>query len=173
MSNFGSDDIVIVFDNSAGTTVNVSQSILELNGVDVEAMLEESHTFGDSWVENLPVGVNKVGDITMKGFYDDDADTGFNFMFKNVGETRTFAVTWGSTKITTVEAVIKNYRRLPSRGELTKAEAVLETAYEAAEDGLDEAHSYLKRQWRQRPVAVAATVLGVGMLIGIALGSRR
>jgi ElaB/YqjD/DUF883 family membrane-anchored ribosome-binding protein len=54
-----------------------------------------------------------------------------------------------------------------------KAEAVLETAYEAAEDGLDEAHSYLKRQWRQRPVAVAATVLGVGMLIGIALGSRR
>ena len=122
MSNFGSDDIVIVFDNSAGTTVNVSQSILELNGVDVEAMLEESHTFGDSWVENLPVGVNKVGDITVKGFYDDDADTGFNFMFNDPGNaatasggTRTLKVTWGGTKTTTVEVLIKNYRRLPTR----------------------------------------------------------
>lgn len=125
MANFGSDDIVIVFDNSAGTTVNVSQSIQELNGIDVEALIEESHTFGDSWVEQLAVGVNKVGDITVKGLYDDDSDTGFNSMFKNIGETRTFSVTWGSTKITSVEVVIKNYRRLPARGTLTKAEAVL------------------------------------------------
>lgn len=48
-----------------------------------------------------------------------------------------------------------------------------EEMYEAAEDGLDEAHAFLKRQWSERPVAVTATALGVGLLIGLLLGSRR
>jgi hypothetical protein len=52
-----------------------------------------------------------------------------------------------------------------------------EDAYEAAqtaiEDGFDEAHRYLKRQWRERPMAVAAAALGLGIVIGLLLGSRR
>jgi ElaB/YqjD/DUF883 family membrane-anchored ribosome-binding protein len=54
-----------------------------------------------------------------------------------------------------------------------RAEEAYEAAQEAIEDGLDEAHSYLKRQWRERPIAVAATTLGVGLVIGLLLGSRR
>ncbi len=61
-----------------------------------------------------------------------------------------------------------------------RAEAALESAREAldaakgaVEDGLDDTHRYLKRQWRERPVAVAATAVGVGLLVGLLLGSRR
>ena len=54
-----------------------------------------------------------------------------------------------------------------------RAEEGLEAAQAAIEDGLDDAHHYLKRQWRVRPVAVAATALGVGLVLGILLGSRR
>lgn len=54
-----------------------------------------------------------------------------------------------------------------------RAEEAYEAAHAAVEDGLDEAHRYLKRQWRERPVAVAATAVGVGLLIGLLLGSRR
>ena len=54
-----------------------------------------------------------------------------------------------------------------------RAEDVLERAHAAVEDGLDEAHRYLKRQWRERPVAVAATALGAGGIIGLLIGSRR
>lgn len=54
-----------------------------------------------------------------------------------------------------------------------RAEEAYEAAHAAVEDGLDEAHRYLKRQWRERPVAVAATAVGVGVLIGLLLGSRR
>jgi ElaB/YqjD/DUF883 family membrane-anchored ribosome-binding protein len=54
-----------------------------------------------------------------------------------------------------------------------RAEEAFESAYEAAEDGLDEAHAYLKRQWEDRPVAVAATALGVGLIIGLLIGGRR
>ncbi len=61
-----------------------------------------------------------------------------------------------------------------------RAEAALESAREAldaakgaVEDGLDDTHRYLKRQWKERPVAVAATAVGVGLLLGLLLGSRR
>jgi len=56
-----------------------------------------------------------------------------------------------------------------------RAEEAYEAAHAAVEDGLDEAHRYLKRQWRERPVAVAATAVGVGLLIGLLIGggSRR
>jgi ElaB/YqjD/DUF883 family membrane-anchored ribosome-binding protein len=54
-----------------------------------------------------------------------------------------------------------------------RAEEMLEDAHVAIEDGLDEAHHYLKRQWRERPVAVAATAMGIGLIVGLLLGSRR
>jgi len=54
-----------------------------------------------------------------------------------------------------------------------RAEKTYEAAHDAVEDGLDQAHRYLKRQWRERPVAVAATAVGVGVLIGLLLGGSR
>ena len=54
-----------------------------------------------------------------------------------------------------------------------RAEEMFEDAHDAIEDGLDEAHRYLKRQWRERPIAVAATALGIGLVAGLLLGSRR
>ena len=51
----------------------------------------------------------------------------------------------------------------------------LEHGYEYVEGGFDEMHVFMKRQWRQRPVAVAATAIGIGLLVGMALrgGGRR
>lgn len=57
-----------------------------------------------------------------------------------------------------------------------RAEEAFEHAHELLEDGLDDAHSYVKRQWRERPLAVAATAAGVGLLIGLLIAgstSRR
>jgi len=129
---YGSDDVVVDMDSTAGTTVNITQSVLEINGVDVEAMLEESHTMGDSWAENLYTGLRKSNEITLKGFFDDDSDTGTDFMWNDPGNTktsgggtRTLKILFGGTKSFTVETWIKNYRRLPSRGALTKCEVVL------------------------------------------------
>lgn len=54
-----------------------------------------------------------------------------------------------------------------------RAEEAYQAATEAVEDGIDEAHRYLKRQWRERPLAVAATTLGIGVLIGVLIGGSR
>jgi ElaB/YqjD/DUF883 family membrane-anchored ribosome-binding protein len=54
-----------------------------------------------------------------------------------------------------------------------RAEDAYEAAHAAIEDGIDEAHRYLKRQWRERPITVAAAALGIGVLLGALLTSRR
>jgi ElaB/YqjD/DUF883 family membrane-anchored ribosome-binding protein len=54
-----------------------------------------------------------------------------------------------------------------------RAEEAYAAAHAAVEDGLDEAHRYLKRQWRERPLAVAATAVGIGMILGMLLAGRR
>ena len=54
-----------------------------------------------------------------------------------------------------------------------RAEEAYEAAHAAVEDGLDTAHRYMKRQWRDRPLAVTASAVGVGLILGLLLGSRR
>lgn len=139
MAKWNSSNIRIQFDRSDATTLtNMSSYITEFNGINIEAMLQESHTFGDSWVEKLFAGLNQIGDVTLKGFYDDTATTGPNAIFNDVGNVattgtglRTLEITWDSvaqaagSRTFTVETIIKAYNRLPSRGGLTMFEAVL------------------------------------------------
>lgn len=54
-----------------------------------------------------------------------------------------------------------------------RAEEAYEAAHAAIEDGLDDAHRYMRRQWKDRPLAVTGTALGVGLLVGLLLASRR
>lgn len=54
-----------------------------------------------------------------------------------------------------------------------RAEEAYAGAHAAIEDGLDEAHRYLKRQWRERPLAVAAAAAGAGFILGLLLAGRR
>lgn len=130
MAKYGANSIVIEYDNSAGTTTDITQYVQECNGFDIEAVLEESHTFGDAWVEQQFVSLRKVGDITLKGMFDDAAAA--NTVFNDPGNTltansttRTLRITWGGTKTSAVETWVKNYRRMPARGTITKFELVL------------------------------------------------
>lgn len=56
---------------------------------------------------------------------------------------------------------------------LSAAEDALEAAYDAAEEGVDEARVYLRRQFRDHPLAVAGVALGVGVLLGVLISNRR
>ncbi len=59
-------------------------------------------------------------------------------------------------------------------GAREKAGEAWEHGYEYVEGGFDELHVFMKRQWRERPVVVAASAVGIGLLLGMALrGGRR
>lgn len=131
MAKYGSSSLNIQIDSTeGGTLTDISQHVLSINNVDVEGMTEESHTFGDAWVESLPIGVRKMNDIVLEGFFDDAASTGPNAIFIGVQNspanlTRTLQLTWGGTKVTTVEVWIAKYERLGTRGNLTRYRATL------------------------------------------------
>ena len=128
MATYNSSNVIIQFDRADGTTLeNMTQSITEFNGIPIQAMVEETHTFGDSWVERTFAGVKDIGEVTLKGYYNDTATTGSDAMFNAVGNTvpRTLTITWGGTKTTSFETTIKSYNRIPGRGALTKFEVTL------------------------------------------------
>lgn len=133
MAKYGSPSLVIEFDNSGGTLVDITQHVLEINGVKISAILEESHSFGDAWFESLAVGLRKMAPVTIQGFYDDAASTGpdalfglANFPSGPAATTRTLRITWGSTKTTTVEMLIGDYERQATRGQIHRYAATLQ-----------------------------------------------
>lgn len=121
MTKYGSDDFTIeVDDDEGGTLTDISAYVDEYSGFEIQALTEESHAFGDSWVEHLYSGVRMAGDVTFTGFYDDVA-SGPNAIFAGQeGETRTLKLTWGSTKTSTVETIVQQFTRTPNRGGSTR-----------------------------------------------------
>lgn len=124
MAKYGSKDLVIKVDNSAGTLVDLTQYIDTINEVNVGARLQDATTFGDQWVEQIFTGLREAQPVTIEGFYDDTATSGPDAVLYGggaaLGQVRTLEITWGGTKTTTVETVITNYVRRATRGELTR-----------------------------------------------------
>lgn len=131
VAKYGSADVVIEIDGAdGGALVNISQHVQEINDISVERLMEdESQTFGDAWFEALQTGIRRMQPIEISGYYDDTAITGpdaiLNVAAITHAVTRTFAVTYGSTKKTTVEVWIAKYVRKPTRGKLTRYSATL------------------------------------------------
>lgn len=129
MANYGSPSVIIQFDNTAGSLVTITQYVTEIGGIKVHADTEDGHTFGDSYAEALDTGFRRMDPIAVKGFFDDTATGGPDFLFWNagasIGNTRSLKVTYGGTKTTTVETIIQEYTRLPLLEKLNKYEAVL------------------------------------------------
>jgi hypothetical protein len=128
MAKYGSDQVKIEIKDGvdgAGSYQDVSVDVLDLPAVDIEALVEEGHGFSEAWVRNLATGLKKVADITIKGFYDDTASTGTHALFNRAGVITDLKVTWSTGVTTEIPVLIKNYRRIATRGELTKFEAAL------------------------------------------------
>jgi len=54
-----------------------------------------------------------------------------------------------------------------------KAEAAFGQAAEFTEDTIEDAHVFMRRQMRDRPLAVVGAAVGIGVLIGLAMSSSR
>lgn len=127
MTRYGYPDLKIEFDNSSDALQDMSQYVMDTPpSFDREAILEEITAAGDNDEAHAKVGLSKVNTIELGGAFDDTAATGPDVIFNAIGDTRTLKVTWGSTKTSQVECVIKNYVRNAVRGELTKFTVTLQ-----------------------------------------------
>ena len=125
MAKYGSPSVTVTF---GGT--DMTQHTQTINGLDLESIMEESHSFGDSWFESLATGLKKFSDITLGGLYDDTVTTGPDAKYSVTASgpstsTTTLVITYGGTKTTTASVFIKKYSRKLVRGSLHKYEVVL------------------------------------------------
>jgi hypothetical protein len=94
---------------------------------ETEAILELSHTLGDSWQEHLPTGVQKAM-LSTQGFFD-DATASVNAALSGNQQTSRVVCygvegnTIGKTFVGLTGAFGAKYTRISSRGELHKAHA--------------------------------------------------
>ena len=124
MAKYGPSDLIISVDDSGDSPVTVTAFIDSQTAVEIEAIIEESHSFGKSWVEHLFTGIKRMSELTFVGFYD-DAAANFDAIFIGIGGTRTVLLTWGSSKTTSFEAIITKYVRTAGRNASTRATATL------------------------------------------------
>lgn len=130
MANYGQPDFKISIGSASGTTAlsDISQYVMTINGVDIEAITQQSDAFGDSWVEHLYVGVKKMNDIVIGGFYDDAAATGPHALMGQTscyGADRLFELNFGASDVCNGRCIIAKYSRMPSRGQLTGYQVTL------------------------------------------------
>lgn len=136
MGNSIPAEVTVFVDDSGGTPRDMTQFVMTIGDVSIEQLLEEKHSFGDSWEESLPVGVGKVADFELGGLYDDTAaasggpDAILRITTPDLPSTGTRTVkiqykTTGGTKSTAVECYRLKYSASPDRNGLTKFKATL------------------------------------------------
>lgn len=111
MAKYSSADYKIEFDNAGGTLVDMSAYITDADAMDIEMATEEITPFSSAVETHASAGVASTKDISLKGFYDDTATTGPHVIFNALGSTRTLKYTYGGAKTTSVETIIKSYKR--------------------------------------------------------------
>lgn len=131
MANSVPSGIIIEYDNAGGSLVDITQHVQTINDFDVEDITEETHSLGDLWEENKPIGVGRIPDIELSGLYDDVVTVGPDALFAGripetpATATRTFKITWRTGKTSSVETYLGLYRRSADRAGLTKYTARL------------------------------------------------
>lgn len=134
-ARFGYPDLKIEFDEVGGSPTDMSTFVTSVGGQSKEAVLEEITAAGDTDERWAAVGLNRHGEITLGGPYDDTAVTGPEVIFNAPGNTttRTLKFTYGGTKTFEIECIIKSFAVGMVLGELDTYEVVLRPTGAATE----------------------------------------
>lgn len=120
MATYTYANVGYLFDNSGGTPVAVE--VLSINGVNIKAACADMTPNGVAYARKLFGGLLEMDDLVLELVYDDTASTGTDALFNDPGckntaaGTRTFKITYGGTKYTSVETIIAEYDRKPVKG---------------------------------------------------------
>lgn len=132
-ARYGFPDLKVEFDNGSDALQDMSTYVDTIGGQSKEKVLEEITAAGDADERWASVGLNRHGEITMGGKYDDTAATGPEVIFNSPGDTRTLKFTYGGTKTFEIECIIRTFSVGMSQGALTTYEVVLRPTGAATE----------------------------------------
>lgn len=109
MARYGMPELKVEVDNSGGTPVDMSTYVRTVNGVDIQKVVNEITSAGDTAERWDSINLTSAPEIVLAGPYDDTATTGPDAIFNSVGDTRTVKFTFGGSKTFEVEGIIRRY----------------------------------------------------------------
>lgn len=125
MARFGFPNLKVELDNSGGALQDISNTVTEINGWSVEAMLQEITAAGDDDDRWAYVGIKKKSEVVLTGPYDDTANKLVAVTKGAEGATRTLKLSFdenlsghAAADVINVEAIIMRVERNPSRDQL-------------------------------------------------------
>ena len=131
---YGSQSLTITYDDGpGGTGRNVTAHVTSLGGVKVEQLTEQTNPFGVAYEAHTPIGLQRVGDVSVEGFFDTTATTGPHVVFGTPdsdpnGATRTLVIVFGDSKTFTIETRLADYEVVAQNANLTKYRATIRQA---------------------------------------------
>lgn len=126
MAKYGQSDVFVLVDG-----YDISGDTFELTP-EIEAILEQTDGFGDSWEEQTAVGVKRAV-VAHRSFYDDTAQATSDALVGSEGTARVFTAgiegnAQGKKVICSNGILQRRVARTPARGELHKISAEYEGA---------------------------------------------
>lgn len=128
MAQYSSADLIIQVKDNSGSLKTITTFVRSVGSLSIEAILQESTTFGVGWQSFVSTLIKKMAAITLGGFFDTTAVSGPDVLFSGYeGNTRTGCViTLGGGKTLTFDAIIQKYERLPKLGAETEYQVTLQ-----------------------------------------------
>jgi len=111
-----------------GALTDISAYVTAINGLSVNAVLEEISAAGDSTDRWGAVGFTNRDTVVISGPYDDQANSLVALTLDGEGEQRSLQLTFDdptASDVKTVEALIEKTARNPSRGAFHQYEVTL------------------------------------------------
>lgn len=118
MAKYGSPHVQFVLVDG----LDVKGQTTEISPIDVEGILEQTHTLGDSWEESTPVGLRKAHWV-QSGFYEDGATWIDSLLTAANGTSTIRTVSIGISPTTSLGmegSIGAKYSRILDRGKLHK-----------------------------------------------------
>lgn len=115
MAKHSPSEVTVTFDDAPGGTPRViTPYVTTIGGLSIESITQQTNPFGVTTESHTPVGITKVADITIGGFFDDTATTGPHVVFQiaaadiapaSVGRVLAIVAATGKTFTITVHLV--------------------------------------------------------------------
>lgn len=135
MAKFGSSTIAVTYDDGpGGTPRTVTPYINSIGGIKLEQINEMTMPFGQAYESHTPVGVQRMPDVVVEGWFDNTATTGPHVVFGTPDDspadaTRSFTFSPNSgTQLFSVETRLVDYEVIANNGQLSRFRATIRQA---------------------------------------------
>lgn len=133
MAKHSPSEVTVTFDDAPGGTPRViTPYVTTIGGLAIESITQQTNPFGVTTESHTPIGITKVPDIPIGGFFDDAATVGPHVVFQiaaadyapaSVGRVLAILAATGKTFTITVHLV--KYEVLLKKDGLTEYQALV------------------------------------------------